>query len=130
MASLAEPHSTTLDPPTAAVTPPPVATPRRPLGAAVRLAWAVPVIAFVAFIAFGTIPIEGGWFPGQRSDRVLAVWADYGNQLSDSVTQTSLKEVGLYALLGSVLFFAAVGFWLALTTGDSVTPPSDDQIAA
>lgn len=105
--------------------------PSRPaVGWGIRLAWLGPVLALAGLIGFGTVPIEGGWFGGRRSDRVLAVWADYGDQLSNSVTQTSLKEIGLYVLLAVILLLAAVGYWLALTTGAGADDGAPDEPGA
>jgi len=91
----------------------PAAAPRPSRG--ILLTWLAAMIALTGFVLFGRVPIEAGWFPGLRSDRVVAVWADLGDRLSGSTTATRLGEVALY--LGLVLFLvgSAVGLWFALT---------------
>lgn len=78
--------------------------------------WLVAVAALAGFILFARVPIEAGWFPGLRTDRVLAIWSDFGDRLSDSTTRLSPLALAVYAALLLFLVLAAVGLWFALTT--------------
>lgn len=119
--SLAEPAAE--EPP---ALPTPSAAVPRPATRGVVWIWWVALIALVLFFALGTVPVEAGWFPGLRSDRVAAVWADYGDQLSGSRAGTGPRELALYAALALFLLGSAAALWLALTAHDPDPRPSPD----
>lgn len=96
--------------------PDPAIQPRasRPGRAAVA-AWTACIAALAGFILFARVTVEAGWFPGLRSDRVLAIWADFGDRLSGSTTTLGPLAIALYAALALFLLLSAAGLWLALT---------------
>ncbi len=98
---------------------------RRSVERGAVVVWSVAVASLLLFLAFGSVPIEAGWFPGLRSERVTSIWADYGDQLSASRTSTGLRELALDAALVLFLVGSGAALWFALTARDQVpaTPP-------